>query len=506
MSKKYLHIAACLVCLLLTMAAQTSFAQDVERLTLLHMNDIHAHYLPYTEKGTEGQIGGLAKAESVIRNVTQANETSGTKTMVLFAGDLLTGTPFSMVFKGKMGVELLNSMNFTAMTVGNHEFDYGLENLLENLKPAMKFPLLSANITDSDGKPLFDAVMETKLPDSDTRVVIIGLTTADTPVTTHPKNVTGLVFSDPIAAAKKILENVTDKDVVIALTHLGVEEDKKLAAACPRIDVIVGGHSHTALQEPLLVDKTIITQAGAYAKYVGKLDLEILNGQVTNYKNELVFLGPDVPEDPVIAATVADYKANLDSQFSKVVGHSKVFLDGTRRNLRSGVPTNLGKLITYVMASGVQAEVGLINGGAIREGINEGDITLNDVYTVLPFADNVVKLKMTGKELQAVVQRSLDLEAGSGGKLQTFGVTYAVRDGKAKISKVRGKNFEPNATYSVAINDFLAAGGDGYTAFKDASASVNSGSLVTDLFIDSIKSREINPSLIKEVTKMEAKN
>ncbi len=471
-----------------------AFAQTAEplRLTILYMNDPHAHYEPYQDRDTKELIGGFAKAQTIIREVLAANQAENRETLILMAGDLLMGTPFSTAFKGRLGVKLMNKMKFTAMTVGNHEFDYGQENLLRTLKPQMKFPLLSANTTSESGKPVFARTMQKKFSGSKNKVIILGLTTTDTPITTHPKNVKGLVFHNPIKTASELLKKVKKDDLVIAVTHIGVEEDKELARACPRINVIIGGHTHTTLLEPLRVGDTIICQAGAYAKYLGRLDLEVSNGRVTNYSGRLILLGPDVKENEAIKSIIDEHKKLMDKSLNEVVGRTEVFLDGTRWNIRSGQNTNLGGLIACNMASSSGSDVAMINGGSIRGSLKNGDITLNDVYTALPFPNTVVTMVLEGKDLTAALERSAELEPGSGGKLQTFGIKYRTENGQVKIEDVRGKGFDPEATYSVAINDFLAAGGDGYTVFKEKGKNrYDSSLLVSDLLIGFIKAKKV---------------
>ena len=298
------------------------------------------------------------------------------------------------------------------MTVGNHEFDYGQENLLNTLKPKMQFPLLSANTTSESGKYIFERTIQKKFSGSKTKAVILGLTTAETPITTHPKNVKGLVFHDPIKTASKLLKTVKKDDLVIAVTHIGVDEDKELAQACPRINVIIGGHTHTALFEPLRVGDTIICQAGAYAKYVGRLDLEVSEGRVTNYSGRLILLGPDVKEDEEIKSIIDEHKKLMDDSLKEVIGRTEVFLDGTRSRIRSGYDTNLGRLIAYNMASNSGSDAAMINGGSIRESLKDGDITLNDVYTVLPFPNTIVTMSLTGKDLETALAKKRGTGAG----------------------------------------------------------------------------------------------
>jgi 2',3'-cyclic-nucleotide 2'-phosphodiesterase (5'-nucleotidase family) len=478
-----------------------SFGQGPFKATILYINDPHAHYLPYQAKNQPGLIGGFARAATLIRRISSENQAQGRETLVLLAGDLLTGTPFSMVWKGEVGVRLLDRMALTAMTVGNHEFDHGTQNVVRHLKPLMNFPLLSANIIDERGERLFDASLVKDYASSNTRVFIFGLTTVDTPITTHPGNVVGLRFLDPIKTAKELLSQSRKGDLVVALTHLGVEEDKRLAASCPRINVIVGGHSHTALFQPLRVGDTLIVQAGAYTQYLGRLDLEFSDGRIEKYSGELIPLTEGTPGDPEISAIVDEYKAKLDARFSEVIGRTDIFLDGTRSSVRSDRPSNLAKLVVYTMAKAVNAQAALLNGGAIRSSIFEGDITLTDVYTAFPFSDRIVKMDLKGKDLLAVLQRSLDLPDGSGGKLQTFGVSYEIVNGQTSITKVGDAEFRPEDTYSIATNDFLAEGGDGYDLLKERGSHVYASStLITDPLIELIREkRVIDATVIKRL-------
>jgi 5'-nucleotidase/UDP-sugar diphosphatase len=475
-----------------TAGVQCAHAGEPLKLTIIYMNDPHAHYEPYQDIDTKEVIGGFAKAQTVIKEVMAANYAEGRETLILMGGDLLMGTPFSTAFKGQLGVKLMNKMKFTAMTVGNHEFDYGQDNLLKILRPQMEFPLLSANTTSDSGEYLFDRAVQKKFPGSNTKAVILGLTTAQTSVTTHPKNVKGLVFNDPVKTGCEFLKEVAKDDLVIALTHIGVDEDKRLAQTCPRINVIIGGHSHTALFEPLRVGDTVICQAGAYAKYLGRLDLEVSEGKVINYSDRLILLGPNVKEDAEIKSIVDAHKKLMDDRLKEVIGRTEVFLDGTRSSVRSGQNSNLGALIAYNMASGSGSEVAMINGGSIRESLKDGNITLSDVYTVLPFPNTIVTMALKGKDLIAVLEKSAELEQGSGGKLQTFGIQYKMENGQVKIEDIRGKGFNPEASYTAAINDFLASGGDGYTVFKERGKNCyDSSLLVSDLLIDYIKSKKV---------------
>jgi 5'-nucleotidase / UDP-sugar diphosphatase len=458
------------------------------KLTILHINDPHAHYAPAPAASDPNIIGGFARIAHIVGKVRKENEEKGIPTLVLMGGDLLTGTVFSSVWKGAVGVKLMNKMGFDAMVVGNHEFDYGADHLMKTLKPNMEFPLVSANIVDSTGTALFPGTLEKKTPFAPDRIVILGLTTTYTPTATHPKNVAGLTFFDPIETAHRIMERYSDEDVVIALTHLGAKEDVRLGAAVPKLDVIVGGHSHTALFDPLKAGDCLIVQAGAYSMYVGRLDLTISKGRIIDYTERLIPMLKDVPEDPQIAEIVASYKGELDERLNEVVGTTEIRLEGTRSAVRSGKTTNLGTMIGHSMAAQVQAGAAVVNGGAIRDGFTPGDITLNQLHTVLPFADQVVKLGMRGRDLIAVLERSESLEPGSGGKLQTYGIFHHTKDGKTVIERVGDKPFSPDEIYQIATNDFLAEGGDGYTVLRDnATDRYESGVSLSAALLEAIR-------------------
>ncbi len=466
-------------------------------ITILHMNDPHGYYDVEKRKDAE-PAGGFAKAAGLIEKIRKSNRAEDRTTLLLIAGDLLTGTPFTRVWEGKMGVDLMNRMEFDVMVIGNHEFDAGTEHLVSKLKPAANFPFISANILDSEGKRLFEPFITRPLGDRG-RVVIVGLTTEETPHSTYPPNVKGLSFPDPIETFKELSGEFTDEDFVIALTHLGVKRDTELARACPVIDVIVGGHSHTALHSPLIVGDTLIVQAGAYSEYLGRLDLEIIDGRVTDHSGKLIRLSADVKADPAIASVIDGYKSKLDDRLSRPIGETEVALKGNWQAVRSGEQTNLGRLVACAMARRGETQAALLNGGSIRAGIDQGKITLAELYTALPFPNTLVTMRLKGSDLAAVVRRSDDLPYGSGGKLQVCGLKLGKADGKTIIREVDGVPFKPDQLYTVAVNNFMAAGGDGYTLLKEKGVDMVDTRLpITDVVSDFIERKGVVTSRLLE--------
>lgn len=473
------------------------------KITILYMNDPHAHYESKPSSKGSGFTGGFAKAQSLIQEIRETNNREGRRTILLLGGDLLTGTAFSTVFKGAMGIELLNTMGLTAMVVGNHEFDYGVQNLLGRLKPKAQFPMLGANILDANGDSLFDRIVELSFPNGSALapVVIIGLTTPQTPSISSPKNVEGITFSDPLVAARNILSRVASDSLVIVMTHLGLAMDQELVAACPRINVVIGGHSHTVIHEPIRASDSLICQAGAYSEYLGRLDLDFKDGKIIHYSGKLLALAPDVKEDPEISRVIGAYRDLMSPEYERIIGESSVSLEASRSAVRSDAPNRLGQLIAGLMAQSVGSDIALINGGAIRSGIDKGRIKLKGAFSVLPFDDTVVKVSMKGSDLESALQMSSVLPTDSGGKLQHFGLELDSSSSINTIKNLNGLKFDPSTVYTVAIGQFLESGGDGYHIFKDkAENKVESGLLIRDLLVNFI--RVNNPVTDREIDKV----
>ena len=242
-------------------------------LRLLYVNDFHGFAEPHKPLKASEPLGGMAYLAGEVERLRR-----GQPTLLLAAGDMIQGNNWANLFQGKSSIELMNAMKFDAMVVGNHEFDYGQEVLKERLKEA-GFPFLGANVQGLPGlKPYVIKNLQ------GVRVAIIGVTTPDTPISSHPRNVTGLKFSPPETAVAACLKELQGKaDLVVVLSHIGYPEDRALAQKTPGIDVIIGGHTHTRLETPAVVNHTIIGQAWEHAKALGVLDLDLKDGKIVKY-------------------------------------------------------------------------------------------------------------------------------------------------------------------------------------------------------------------------------
>jgi len=465
--------------LLLGLLLAVTLAASAEQVTILHFNDYHGHALI----PEEGKTGGLARLAGTIEQIRAENAARGGTTLVLIAGDVLQGTPLATVFRGEVDFKGLNAIGIDAMAVGNHEFDFGMPNLHRLIEMA-EFPVISANVRrKADGTSVFPGTV--RFMAGDEMIVVFGLTTPETRVTTKPSNVANLDFEDPVEVATTLTRRITHSQdrLVVALTHLGYEEDLKLAEAVPGLDVVVGGHSHTQADAATRAGTALVVQAKSYGEFLGRLDLTIDGGKVTEYDYRLVPMDASVPVSAPVEAIVARYAAELNEAMQRVVGHTTVFLDAEREHVRAQ-ETNLGTVITDAMRIVSGAPIALQNGGGIRASIDAGDITLADILTVLPFGNEVATVELTGAQLRQILQRSISEPRPHGGFLQVSGLQITVDPGDQIAELLVGNEpLDDAKTYLVTTNAFLMEGGDGYETFTEGKNQYYVGTKLDTAFV-----------------------
>ena len=483
---------------------------------ILHTNDVHGRIVE--EKGVIGD----AKLATVIE---QERAKSNQNTLVVDAGDAFQGLPISNSTKGEARAEILNKMQYDAMAVGNHEFDFGLDEA-KKYKEILKFPLLSSN-TYVNGARLFEAstiVDKDKTVEGD-EFVVIGVTTPETATKTHPKNVKGVTFTDPISEVNKVIEEVQakaraegkDYKHYVVLAHLGVDtttpvewRGSTLAEALsknPRLKgkrvTVIDGHSHT-VESTTYGDNVTYNQTGSYLHNVGKI----------TYKSRQLLGNPTqipaadakkLPANPTVEKLVKDIKQKYDAENAvEIVSNSPVELNGDRENVRVR-ETNLGNVVADSLYQYGQTgfshptDIAVTNGGGLRETIAKGKpITKGNVIAVLPFGNTISQIQVTGQQVLDMFEKSLGsilqvdkdgkkvldengqpLLEPSGGFLQVSGVKVYydtnLPSGK-RVLAIQVKNrttgrydfLDLTKTYYLATNDFLAAGGDGYTMLGGA--------------------------------------
>ena len=494
---------------LLTMAmvlslTVTSFAADTAadakaemagKTVILHTNDVH------------GAVEGYA----YIAQLKADYEAKGAEVILVDAGDFSQGTTYVSSTKGADAVTMMNAAGYDVVTLGNHEFDYGYTQLKENMSKA-KFKVLCADVFNADGTPIFDANY-TYTTKSGVKIGFFGMETPETQTKANPTKIKGLTFATNDAftkAAADQVEALKDADVVICLAHLGVDGESKpyrstdLYAAVKGIDFIIDGHSHTVMTKG--ENGEPIQSTGTAFASIGVIVIDDATKKIES--NSLFEIKEDTAKDATVAAAAKTIVDRVDAEYDVVFAKSEVTLNGAKApNGNRDSETNNGDLITDAMLWKVMQNkegltvdadhvVAITNGGGIRAAIEPGDVTKKDINTVLPFGNTVVTIYITGEELLEVLEAST-YSLPVGGFPQVAGINYTIStavayDANAEtypastyygpksinrvtINSINGKEFKADDTYAVVTNDFSAAGGDTYYAFKAATAKFDTG-------------------------------
>jgi 5'-nucleotidase/UDP-sugar diphosphatase len=497
----HLSIYQLVLCLSLSLS---SCSQDRIRVAIFHTNDIHGWIMArdagkLDARHPKRQLGGFAALAAAVRSHHGPY-------LLLDDGDWFSGTPEGGMTGGRAPIELMNLLGYDATEVGNHDFDYG-EATLKDLVGRAKMPVLGANVYDEKtGKRVPYLKPHILKEIAGVRFGIFGLLTTTMPSLTFSKNYKGLFFRreadearDQVAALKK-----EGADIIIALTHVGFrrtgtapfDDDQVIASEVPGIDLIIGGHSHTALYKPVRepTNGTWIVQAGSYLQYVGQVDLAIDPGtkKIVHLFERLMPLWVDrFGEDPAVLGAVKDSQARVGKELDVVIGRAAAPL---RRS--QAEESAIGDWMTDCMRDWAHADVAFQNSGGIRDDIAEGPVTLREIYEVMPFDNVMVTMRIQGRYLKGVLENGV---AGGHGLMQISGLRV-VYDPKAAAgrriveAKIGGKPLDPERFYTAVATDFLTAGGDGYTAFSKAVKSEKKATLLRDVLAQCVrKSAEIAP-------------
>ncbi len=469
--------------------------QQPVKVAILFFNDIHGHLQPFnvkTDKGTQ-QVGGMARIASMIKKIRTENTNKGIKTIVLVAGDILQGTPMSTVFKGKPDIQCLNKTGVDAMTVGNHEFDFGLQNFLDLNKTA-NFPFLSANIIwKKDKQPLCESSISFELCD-DLFLTIIGATTRELLVTTKPENVTDLLVLDPVTAVKNRFDQVKTKGPVILLSHNRHKTDRAIADAIPELSAIIAGHDQILFSPFRKAGNVPVFQAFEKGRYLGRIDIDIdpMTKKAMITGDTYLPVTANIEADPEIEEIVNRYLSRLDKKFKKVIGYSETFLDGERDRIRFK-ETTLGNFVTDIMRECTGADIALLNAGSLRSSINSGPVMVEDVFRAMPYSNEIVIAELSGHELLQVLTRSVmgNQEDEDGGFLQVSGICFSIKNHNLQNISIGDdrKPLDSDKTYTLAITDYIASGGDGYNIFT-TKPMIKTGTILWELVVDTIRERK----------------
>mgnify|MGYP002559724418 CR=1 FL=1 len=475
------------------------------KTVILHTNDVH---------------GAIDKYAKVAALRDECYDKGAHQVILLDAGDFSQGSPYVSLSKGATALDMMALVGYDVITLGNHEFDYGFPQLMENLKKHQgDFMVACNNLVDDEGELIFapggtapiyaDDTYETEL----FRIAIVGMATPETQTKANPALIKGLTFATGDAFTKAAADQVAalkDADVVICLAHLGIDAESApyrstdLYAAVKGIDFIIDGHSHTVMTkgekgEPIQSTGTAFANIGV---------IVIDNATKKIESNSLFEIKEDTAKDATVAAAAKTIVDRVDAEYDVVFAKSEVTLNGAKApNGNRDSETNNGDLITDAMIWKVMQNkegltvdadhvVAITNGGGIRAAIKPGDVTKKDINTVLPFGNTVAVIYVTGAELLEALEAST-YSLPIGGFPQVAGINFTLStavayDANAEtypastyygpksinrvvINSINGKEFKADDTYAVVTNNFVADGGDTYYAFAAATAKFDTG-------------------------------
>ncbi|GLR51383.1 5'-nucleotidase C-terminal domain-containing protein [Shinella yambaruensis] len=471
-------------------------------LNILHINDLHSRIEAINkfdstcsaeEEGKGECFGGVARLKTAID--TQRQALAGKNVLLLNAGDNFQGSLFYTTYKGAVEAEFLNLMKFDAMTVGNHEFDDS-EDGLATFLDKVAFPVVTANVAASASSKIGDRIKPfIVLDQGGQKIGIVGAVANDTAELSSPgPNVLiGEDVADITIAIGELKKEGVNK--IIALTHVGYPRDLAAIAKIPDVDVVVGGHTNTFLSNtsdkaegpyPTLVDnpggyKVPVVQAAAYSKYLGNLKVVFDDaGVVKESSGEPVLIDSSIKPDEAVLARIKELGGPIEELKNKIVAESAAPIDGSREVCRAA-ECAMGNLVADAILDRTKSQgmtIAITNGGGLRASIDGGPVSMGEVLSVLPFQNTVATFQLKGSDLVAALENGLgQIEEGAGRFPQVSGMKYSFDKSKPAGSRVvsvevkEGDAFvplDPAKTYGIASNNYMRAGGDGYSVFATA--------------------------------------
>ena len=510
-------------------------------LHVLHINDMHSRLEPINrfdstcsaEDNQEGKcFGGAARVHTKVNELRDQISAEGGNVIVLDAGDQFQGSLMYTTYKGAAEAELMNGIGFDAMAVGNHEFDDGPEKLAEFVD-SVEFPVISGNLDLSQSNLLNDKVGNHVVLDvGGQKIGIISALATDTVETSSPGP--NVIFQDEIdsLAADVAALEAEGVDKIIALTHVGLPKDVEIAAAVPGVDAIVGGHSHTYLSAsdpdrqgpyPTWVsqeDGTLVpvVQAYAYSKYLGHLVLEFDDeGNLVHAEGDTILLDNSVAEDPAVVARVAELAGPIEEMKAVVVADTSGFIEGDRAVCRAE-ECPMGNLVADAMLDRVKDQgitIAIQNGGGLRASIDEGEVTMGEVLTVLPFQNTLATFEATGQMIVDALENGVsEVEEGAGRFPQVAGLKYTWKASGEPGSRVLSVEvmedgawvpIDTAKVYGVVTNNFMRNGGDGYRMFRDGMNAYDYGPGLEQVVADYMAAQDgaYQPYIDGRITKVE---
>lgn len=467
------------------------------KINILYTNDLHGQ-IEASGKETptlKDDVGGLANLGTAIKH--ERDKDPG-HTLVLDAGDISTGGPISDYFKAIPMVEAMNLIGYDAMTVGNHDMDAG-RIALKNIADKANFSVLSANLIDSSPGEAMKIKPYIIKQVGDIKVGILGLTTPQATSLLSKEDKKNIQFISAVDTARKMVPEMKEKgaDMVIILSHMGVKSDKELAKNIDNVDVIVGGHSHTELHDPVKIAGTTIIQAGSQGKYLGKMELDVVreNGK-TNIKvvnSQLIPIrGDKFRADKSIKKIIKKYTDQLAPIMNRVIARSPTSL--TQRDYHKYVEESpLSNFVTDILRERLGSEIFILSPSSLRDNIKQGEVKVGDIYKLFPFDRKLITQDMKGEDIRNVFEEMI---SGPVHGISVSGIKVTIdldRPAGKKVISVKmpdGKPMDPGKTYKVGTIDWFANGNGNVHSFIKAKNRVDTDDM-KEALIQSIEEKEV---------------
>ncbi|MHB0958565.1 MAG: bifunctional metallophosphatase/5'-nucleotidase [Pirellulaceae bacterium] len=463
------------------------------RLTILHTNDLHGHLTAW--QGWEGEFKGrtLGGAAQLATAIAQIRSAAPHSVLLLDAGDLIGDSMIADLTEGSALIRIFNHLGYDAMTLGNHEPDFGIAALRQRIKEA-QFPFLAANLVSQSNQEPFVAPYVIKKV-GDVSVGILGLTYPKTPWTTAPQNVAEVTYQDPVSALEQQLPQMRRQGVelIVVLSHLGLSEDKRLAETVQGIDVIVGGHSHNRMEQAEKIGDTLIVQAGAHGADLGRLDLTLQDGKIAMQQHALIALDhqkfrPDEPTERLLLELLTPHAKVLDEQVGTaadwlVRAQTIAGQQARKRDEESPVDS----LFADIVREELSADIAFLPGVGYGVAIPPGPITAAQLRQLLPHDGALITVRLAGAEVLDVLEQALENVFSAnpklrvGGMIQVSGLRFGYDPSREKGRRVVHVElvqdaWNPDREYSVATNSMLAKGGHNQATFVHARERKEHGS------------------------------
>ncbi|HDP67772.1 MAG TPA: bifunctional metallophosphatase/5'-nucleotidase [Candidatus Marinimicrobia bacterium] len=481
----------------LSQCASTSIQRPVQTVvtspdtvlsvSFLHWNDLHSANLPYVSNWgyTKGQmIGGYATMAGYIDSLKRIYP----EAVVLNAGDDFQGSPISALTKGMSQIRILNEIKPDAFTIGNHEFDYSMDNLRRAVATA-NFAVLSCNIFDSTRMTLFTEPYKI-VQSRGVRIGIIGGIMENLKSTVLPSNMEKIAILDLSASIMKYVAEIQDKtDLIVVLSHNGFREDSLLATRINAVDVIFGGHSHTRLKQPVPVNNILICQAGSRGQFLGHLRAVVMpqSGRIIRYEYELIeTVVKNITPSAAVAHIVDSLEAGIETEMNRIIGELKT--DWVRS---SRGESNIGNWIADAICHHFKADIAFQNSGGIRKGLNAGPIRVRDIWEISPFDNTIVLVTVTGEQLLQIlnwrIQHPRDLLQQSGIRRVYDGVSKTLLE-----ASVNGEPIDLQQKYVIATNNYIVGHIDRFFGLSAEDVEIHdTGIIGRDVLIQTVEEQPI---------------